>query len=272
MANRYLGKYNDLLLFLLVIPLINTINYHLTYSNIRWDWYTYTTYFIDTAQGFVAWWIIRSTIVWLDSRLPYTANPVKRILVQILLTNVFAQAFIILATEIINAIYTDEPLPSGFYTYNLFIFFIWILVINGIYIAIYMYDQWKKTIGLRESDRQLRRSGYEVNLGKKTVSVPFSDIAAFYVDGGSTYLTTNEDKNYVLDRSLNTIQSHIPEESFYRLNRRFIVNRTQIIGFERNVNGKLTASLKPSDRLPENITISRITAPAFKKWFRATSQ
>lgn len=269
---RYLKKYNDGLLFLVLIPLINTINYHLTYSNIRWDWYTYTTYLIDTAQGFIAWWIIRKTILWLDKIMPYERALIKRIGIQIVLTNLFAQGFIILATEVINAIFTDKPLPLHFYTYNLFIFFIWILVINGIYIAMYFYTQWSSTIQLREKDRELRSSGFEVHLGKKTETIPFDQIALFYVEEGTAFLRTKEKRNFVVDRSLNKIIQILPEELFYRLNRKYIVHRSFIKGFEREVNGKLRAILHPLDNIPEEVVISRTTAPAFKRWYRASSQ
>ncbi len=204
--------------------------------------------------------------------MPYAKNLTKRIAVQIILTNVFAQGFIILATELINAIYTDEPLPSGFYTYNLFIFFIWILVINGIYVGIYLFDQWKDTISLREKDKQLRSSGFEVHLGRKTETIPFEKIAAFYVDEGTTYLKTSEGRNYVVDSSLNSILEAIPEENFFRLNRKYIFHRSAIKAYERNVNGKLTALLTNFENLPNKVTISRITAPAFKKWFRIAAQ
>lgn len=71
MVVKYLDKYNDGLLFLLLIPLIITIDYHLTYSRVRWDWYTYATYAIDTASGFIAWWITRCTILWPDRKMLY---------------------------------------------------------------------------------------------------------------------------------------------------------------------------------------------------------
>ena len=272
MVKRYLNKYNDGLLFLFLIPVINTINYHLTYSRIRWDWYTYATYAIDTASGFIAWWIIRKTILWLDVIMPYEKALVKRLGVQILLTNIFAQGFIILSTEIVNELYTDEPLPTKFYTYNLFIFFIWILVINGVYTGIYFYDQWNNTIRLREKDRQLRATGFKVQLGKKIQSIPFDHIAAFYVDDGTPFLKTKDNKNYVIDQSLNKIVLQLPQESFFRLNRKYIVNRAIIKGYERDVNGKLIAMILPTEHLPPTIVISRITAPAFKKWYRETPQ
>ncbi|WP_437395373.1 LytTR family transcriptional regulator DNA-binding domain-containing protein [Flagellimonas lutimaris] len=271
MFSKYLDKYNDTLIFLILIPFINTINYHLTYTNIRWDWYTYTTYLIDTAQGYVAWWIIRVIIRFLDRRLPYDKALMKRLFLQLLLTNIFAQGFIILATVVINEIFGDHPLPIKFYTYNLFIFFIWILVINGIYIGMYFYDQWLKTQSLREKDKKLRLHGFEVQLGKTVETIPFESISAFYVDDGATYLKTKENKNFVLDNSLNKIMPLLPQELFYRLNRKFILHRDLIKNYSRDINGKLSVSIYQTKNLPDKIIVSRTIAPDFKRWVSITS-
>jgi len=271
MFSKYLNRYNDTLIFLILIPLINTINYHLTYANIRWDWYTYTTYLIDTAQGYIAWWLIRMTIKFLDQRLTYNKALIKRIILQLILTNIIAQGFIILATVVINEIFGDKPLPIKFYTYNLFIFFIWILVINGIYIGMYFYDQWLKIIALREKDKKLRSLGFEVQLGKTVETIPFESISAFYVDDGTTYLKTKENKNFVLDDSLNKIMPKLPEEFFYRLNRKFILHRDLIRNYNKDINGKLSVSLHEVVNFPNKIIVSRTIAPDFKRWLSVTS-
>lgn len=271
MISKYLNKYNDILIFLIFIPLINTINYHLTYSHIRWDWYTITTYLIDTAQGYMAWWLIRIIIIFLDEKLPYQKALIKRIFVQLVLTNFIAQSFIILATVIINEIFGDKPLPIKFYTYNLFIFFIWILVINGVYIGIYFYDQWQNITTLRDKDKKLRSNGFEVQLGKTVETISFELISAFYVDEGTTYLKTKENKLFVLDNSLNKIMPKLPEEFFFRLNRKFILHRDLIKNYNKEINGKLSVSLHSSLGLSDKIIISRTIAPDFKRWVSATS-
>lgn len=269
MGPRYLGKYNDVLLFLVLIPLINTINYHLTYSRIRWDWYTYTTYLIDTVQGYIAWWLIRKVILWLDGWLPFTTAPARRIAFQLFLTNVVAQGFIILATEAINALYTDQPLPRNFYTYNLFIFFIWILVINGIYAGMYFYHLWQSTQQLREKERQIRTRGLEVQLGKTTKTLAFDKIAILYAESGSTYLRDWDGNRYLLDSSLNKLMGTLPPEQFFRLNRAYLAPRESIEGFSRMTNGKLAVRFKTKVPVSGEVVVSRITAPEFKQWFRA---
>ncbi|MEM9000018.1 MAG: LytTR family DNA-binding domain-containing protein [Bacteroidota bacterium] len=268
---KYLHKYNDPMLFFVLIPFINTINYHLTYSNIRWDWYTITTYLIDTAQGFIAWGLIKATILWFDKKMPYEKGFVKRIIAQLLATNVVAQGFIVLATELINMRFGDGPLPIKFYTYNLFIFFIWVLVLNGIYIGFYFYDQWHYTLALRNQEKKLRSTGFEVLLGNKTKNVPFGDIAFFLVEDRTTYLQTMTRERFVLDDSLNKIVPRLPEELFFRVNRKYIVHRNLIKGYRKAVNGKLVVGFHSDTTNIKEQVISRINAPHFKKWFRITA-
>jgi DNA-binding LytR/AlgR family response regulator len=204
--------------------------------------------------------------------LPYLKGFSKRIFLQILFTNLVAQGFIILATEVINALFNNQPLPIKFYTYNLFIFFIWILVINGIYIGMYFHHQWFATQVLRLQDRQLRAQGLEVQLGNAIRMVPFEDITIIFADGGATTLRDTHGKTYILDRSLNKLIYVMPEEDFFRLNRKYIAHRKSIVGYTKGVNGKLVVGLRHDLKLPEDITVSRTTAPAFKQWYRAALQ
>ncbi len=268
MWGRYLGKYNDILLGAVLIPVINTINYHLTYGHIRWDWFTVATYSIDTVSGYISWWIIRKIVIWMDRAMPYENGFVRRIAAQIGLTNLAVLAFTIGATEGVNALYWDKPLPRSFYTYNLFIFFIWILVINGIYTGLYFYDQWQRAQDLREKDRMLRQAGYQVRQGRRVLTLPFPSIAAFHAEERQTYLTTLEGKRYALDFPLNKIETLLPAEAFFRVNRQYILNREVIGGYSREPHGKLKLELNRELRLPENPVISRLTAPAFKAWLQ----
>ncbi|MGZ5221606.1 MAG: hypothetical protein ACXWC7_16075, partial [Chitinophagaceae bacterium] len=81
-------KYNDVRFFLVAIAFISAFNYYLTWSNIRLNWFLVLTYTIDTVQGWIAWWAIRSIIIYLDKRLPYTHRPMKRIVIQLVITSV----------------------------------------------------------------------------------------------------------------------------------------------------------------------------------------
>ena len=120
-------KYNDVLLFLILIPLINTINYFLTYEHIACNWKTFLTFTIDTIEGYIAWLILRTIIFYLDKKVPYQHSLSKRLLIQLILTTFFVLGIIILLTELVNWIATTKSVPLDFYQYDVLIFFIWIL-------------------------------------------------------------------------------------------------------------------------------------------------
>lgn len=268
MFGKYLDKYNDVLLGVVLIPIINTINYHLTYSTIRWDWYTLATYSIDTVSGYLSWWIIRSIVVWLDRVKPFESGLVRRLVLQVTLTNFAVLSFTIIATEGVNALYTDQPLPTQFYTYNLFIFFIWILVINGIYTGLYFYDQWRITQHLRDRDREVQASGLKVQQGKKVIKLPFERLGAIYLEDGTAFIQTLDNRRFVSDSSLNRIEEILPPQHFFRVNRKYILNRGVIQGYNKKSHGKLMLELKADSGLPDKPVVSRLTAPAFKDWFQ----
>ena len=69
----------DVWLFLILIPLISAFNYYLTYTHIQLNWFLLLTFSIDTAQGYVAWWGVRSFIFFLDKKQPFENGPSKRV-------------------------------------------------------------------------------------------------------------------------------------------------------------------------------------------------
>lgn len=257
----------DLPLFLILIPLINAINYYLTYTHIPSGWRLPVTFLIDTVQGYAAWWMLRALIRVLDRRFPYERNFSGRIVLQCFITSVAGILVIVVSTEIINFLATDKPVPRSFYTHDIFIFFIWILAINGIYIGAHFYDQFRQADLLQHEALRIRQEGFTVRSGKQNVAIPFHEIIGFYVDGEYTMVLTDQQKRYVIDQSLDKLEEELPAEWFFRLNRQYILHRLSLTAFDRMENGKLMVRLKTTPGFPESIPVSRTKAPVFKKWF-----
>lgn len=260
-------RFRDIPLFLGLIPLINVLNYYLTYTHIPSGWRLPATFLIDTLQGYAAWWTIRLIIQRLDERFPYERSFAPRIIFQCVLTSVAGILVIAVSTEIINFWATDKPVPRTFYTHDIFIFFIWILAVNGIYIGAHFYHQFQQADQTKHAALRIRQEGFMVRSGKQNVAVPFSEIAGFYVDDAYTMLLTDQQKRYVIDQSLDKLDEELPPEWFFRLNRQYILHRQTLTAFDRIENGKLNVRLKSTPGLPETIQVSRTKAPAFKKWF-----
>jgi len=261
-------KYHDVKFFLFAIAFISAFNYYLTYSNISFNWFLIITYSIDTIQGWLAWWAVRSIVIYLDKKLPYTNRPLKRILIQLLVTTSVGLLVIILLTELENWIARGKSVPVSFYLFDVFIFVIWFIVINGIYIGMHYYAEWKTSEHKREEEKKVRAGGFTVRHGKQNLLIPFNEILGFYVEEGYTILLTSQNKKYLPDKSLDKIEETLPEEWFFRLNRQYIIHRNALSGFKRTGEGKIDVLVNAVDNLPSTIQVSRTKAAGFKNWFQ----
>lgn len=260
-SDRY---HPDKLLFLLLIPFISAINYYLTYSNIRLNGFLALTFTIDTLQGYAAWWTVRWIIFRLDQRYPYTQGIVKRILLQLPITSVAGLLVISLLTELTSWIARGKPAPLNFYTIDLVIIGIWFFVINGIYVGLFFYAQWRD---LHQRAQPLTPY-ILVQTGGRELRVPFEAIRGLEVEGDYVKLMTHDNKKYYVSQSLDKLEKVLPSADFFRLNRQFLLSRQVITGFKRSENGKIMVLIAAPDILPSEITVSRLKAPAFREWFR----
>jgi len=261
-------KYNDVKFFIIAIAFISAFNYYLTWSNIKFNRFLLLTYTTDTMEGWLAWWAVRSIIIYLDKKMPYGNRPLKRILVQLLVTTMAGLSVIILLTELVSWIVRGKPALSNFYFFDIFIFIIWFIVINGIYIGMHYYSEWKESEHQRLEEKKVRAAGFTVKLGRQNLLVPFNEISGFYTEEGYTILLNHQNKKFFPDKSLDKIEKQLPEEWFFRLNRQYILHRSAITGFKRSNDGKIDVTIKGLENLPVAVQVSRTKAVAFKKWFQ----
>ncbi|MDJ1500089.1 LytTR family DNA-binding domain-containing protein [Xanthocytophaga agilis] len=271
MSSQTTITYHDKWLFMWVVPIANLINYYLTYKNIQLDTFFLLTFLIDTAEGYLALIIFRKIILYLDQKFPYHSNISLRLIIQGCVTAVAFLGTIISLTVIINFSATDKPIPLKFFTHDVFIFLIWVLVLNGIYISLYFYQSANNTnipVSQEESEPKAVMDKLEVKLGKQVIFLDLKTILCFYVEEETVFVKT-EDKRYVVDTSLDKLEELLSPELFFRANRQIILNRNLVAGITKAENGKLIVQLTESRGLPDQITISRTKAPAFKKWVQA---
>lgn len=260
-------KYHDVKFFLITIAFISAFNYYLTYKNISLNWFLVLTYTIDTVQGWLAWWVMRSIIIYLDKKLPYEHQPLKRISIQLLLTIPAGLIVISLLTELVSLIARGKTVPLSFYLFDLFIISIWLFVINGIYVGMHYYAEWKRSEMQRQEEKKVRVGGFSVRHGKENRLIAFPEILGFYAEERYIILLTRDGKKYFPDRSLDKIEESLPAELFFRLNRQYIVHRNALIGFKRIGDGKIDVQVNAVGDFPAAVQVSRTKAAAFKAWF-----
>jgi DNA-binding LytR/AlgR family response regulator len=104
-----------------------------------------------------------------------------------------------------------------------------------------------------------------IKSGNKLYFKQCSDVALFIAEGKSNYLQARSDtRKFLIDHTLEELESVLDPDMFYRISRKFIVNIDSIAEIKGLVSNKLEIRLnQPCDY---DLLVSRERAHAFKKW------
>jgi DNA-binding LytR/AlgR family response regulator len=108
------------------------------------------------------------------------------------------------------------------------------------------------------------RSRFLVRHAQKHISVEVDSIAYFYSDDKLNFFTTCDDKNYVVDYTLDEIENMVDPARFFRIGRGFLVSIRCIDQIHDYFGNRLKLQLKPAS--PKEALVSREKVTDFKKW------
>ncbi|HEX2535477.1 MAG TPA: LytTR family DNA-binding domain-containing protein [Chitinophagaceae bacterium] len=130
----------------------------------------------------------------------------------------------------------------------------------------------KPTFSLEHLVQQLQQSGrsdaykdrFLVKQGQKLISIDVRDIALFSARNTLNFLTTKGKQKFVIDFTLDEVESVVHPKQFFRINRQFILAHDMIAAVHPWFNGKLKVDIHLP--LEEDLIISRDKTPVFKTW------
>jgi DNA-binding LytR/AlgR family response regulator len=105
---------------------------------------------------------------------------------------------------------------------------------------------------------------FTVRIGERIIVLNVADIAYFCAEEKATFMVTHENKKYLSDFSLDTIEEQLNPKEFFRLTRGCIANIKAIGTIAKYSNSRLKVLLQPS--YTENILVSRVRIPLFLDW------
>lgn len=111
------------------------------------------------------------------------------------------------------------------------------------------------------------KSRFMVKVGEKIRTIMVEDILAFYSFEKTTYLHTSTHRNYIIDYSLEELESMLDQRRFFKINRRYIVSIeacAQIIAWS---NSRLLIDIEGID--DQKIVVARERVRDFKAWLDA---
>ena len=112
-------------------------------------------------------------------------------------------------------------------------------------------------------DRKFKKR-VTIKIGQHIKIINLDAVECFYSENKSTYIHTLDNRNYLLDNSLEHWQEQLNPEQFFRVNRTFIVHINSIKDITAYSNSRLKLIL--NSYIETEIIMSRERVKDFKSW------
>jgi len=126
----------------------------------------------------------------------------------------------------------------------------------------------KEELGLllREyiKDKNAYKCRFLVKSGRGFVSINVDEIAYILSENKLNYIITNSGKRYVVDHTLEQIESMLDPVEFLKINRNFVVSPRCITRIEPHFNNRMLLELDPPSK--QDVYVTRSYLKSFKKW------
>lgn len=103
-----------------------------------------------------------------------------------------------------------------------------------------------------------------VHYRDKLIPLETSKIAWFYTTNEVVYLRTIDDRQYVVESTMEQLEQQLDPTLFLRASRQFILNRIAVIEAEFYFSGRLLVKVVPQPQ--EQVIVSKAKSAEFKKW------
>ncbi|WP_445457879.1 LytR/AlgR family response regulator transcription factor [Flavobacterium sp. HNIBRBA15423] len=108
------------------------------------------------------------------------------------------------------------------------------------------------------------KTRFSVKIGQQIKVIPIQEVECFYSENKGTYLHTFENRDYLLDTTMEQLENELNPKDFFRINRKFILPLKGIKEIQMHTNSRLKIIL-PSYKEDE-IIVARERVNDFKNW------
>ena len=104
-----------------------------------------------------------------------------------------------------------------------------------------------------------------VRKGIENISIRISDIVIMYTENKLVYVVDKDGRKFIADKHLGEMEQELDPNTFFRVNRQYIVNIGFVKSYKAYEKVKLQIDLTMPD-LHHQIIVSQEMAPCFRKW------
>jgi DNA-binding LytR/AlgR family response regulator len=126
-------------------------------------------------------------------------------------------------------------------------------------------EKSKKIEQLSTTQAKNYKNRFMVKLGEHIRSITSDEISFLFADGRDVYLITNQQRKFIIDYTLESLDEILDPKIFYRVNRSYILNISAIQDVVVYSNSRL--KITPHAKWEKDIIVSRDKVNDFKQWF-----
>lgn len=104
-----------------------------------------------------------------------------------------------------------------------------------------------------------------VRKGIENISIRINDIVIIYTENKLVYIVDRDGRKYIADKHLGELEQELDPNTFFRVNRQYIINIGFVKSYKAYEKVKLQIDLTMPD-LHHQIIVSQEMAPCFRKW------
>ena len=112
-------------------------------------------------------------------------------------------------------------------------------------------------------DRTFKKR-FTIKMGQQLKMVNIEEVECFYSENKGTYLHTFDNRNYLLDTTLELLETELDPAAFYRVSRKFIIPMKGIKEIQMHSNSRLKVILLSYK--DDEIIVARERVNDFKDW------
>jgi DNA-binding LytR/AlgR family response regulator len=124
------------------------------------------------------------------------------------------------------------------------------------------FEQIKKMLSNPFEKKYKKR--FTVKIGQHLKVISVEEIECFFSENKGTYLHTNDNRNYLIETTLELLEQELDPKNFYRVSRKFIVPLNAIKEIVVYSNSRLKVIL-PTYK-DDEVVVSREKVSDFKAW------
>jgi len=117
---------------------------------------------------------------------------------------------------------------------------------------------------LEENIENKIKTSFLVSSGNHIKKIETDEVICFFSDTNSTFILTNQNRQFTINNSLDKLEQVLQSKSFFRINRKYIVNKKYISGLNSDTQIKI---LIPEAKDFE-FMVSRLRTKSFLEWYK----